>query len=85
MNLKLILSSLTVTNFVDDNTRIQIVVNKGKSYKTTDKIFDCYIPVKQAKEFFGELNVTVNQIRKNEESGSPVFWFLLAYEEKDND
>lgn len=84
MKLNDVLDSLKKLKFITDNTKIEIVLNKGRSIKVDDKIFECYIPVPQAKHFFGELNVTLNQIRKFGEFDAPTFWFLLAYEENNN-
>lgn len=81
MKLNDVLNSLREMKYVTDNTKIQVVLNKEKSIKTDDKVFECYIPVKQAEHFFGELDVSLNQIRKIGECEIPTFWFLLAYYE----
>lgn len=75
-----VLNSLKEMKFVTDNTKIALVVNKGRSLKKDDQIFECHISVLHAGHFFGDLNVTLNQIRKIDEY-NVMFWFLLAYEE----
>lgn len=85
MKLNTVLNYLEKMNFIDDDTKIQIVINRGKSIMINDKLFDCYIPVQQARHFFGELDVSLNQIRKLDDSMPCVFWFLLAYEERSQD
>ena len=76
-----IINKLRETKFVDDRTIIRIVVSKGKSIKKDDEIFECDIPVKQAEYFFGDLCVTLNQIRGIGEMRTARFWFLLACDE----
>ncbi len=83
MKLKDALNSLEEMKFVDDKTEIHIIVGKGKSFKKDDQIFETYLPVKQAKHFFGELDITLNQIRPKGELRTPIFWFLLGYEENE--
>lgn len=82
MKLNTVINSLKELKFINDNTKIHIVLNKGRSIATNDRIFECDIPVKQASHFFGELDVSLNQIRNIGESESHTFWFLLVYEEK---
>lgn len=82
MKLNKVINSLKELKFINDNTKIQVVLNKGKSIRTDDRIFECHIPAKEAIHFFGELDVTLNQIRTVGEATIPTFWFLLAHEEK---
>ena len=82
MKLNNITNSLKEMKFIDEHTKIQIVLTKGKSINKNDQIFECNIPVKQAEQFFGELDVVLNQIRKVGEYETPTFWFLLAYYEE---
>ena len=74
------LECLKKLDFIKDNTDINVCLNRGKSIKTNDRVFEVELPVKQADEFFGHFEVTLNQVR-NTDSGIPRFWFLLAYEE----
>lgn len=83
-NLNEMLNSLTEMKYVGKETFIQIVVNKGKSLDNKDQIFEAYIPVKSARKYFGQLQVSLNRI-KNKSFGDakiPCFWFLLAEEEE---
>lgn len=79
MKLNEVLDSLNSAKFFHASSHIQIVVTQGKSLKKDDQIFDCYLPVSEARHFFGELDVVVNKLEKHGEYNIPVFWFLLAY------
>ena len=81
MKLNTILNSLREMNYIDDRTKIQIVLTKGRSLNKNEQIFECHIPIKHADRFFGELEVVLNQIRKCGEFDIPTFWFLLSDEE----
>ena len=78
-----VINKLREIKFIEDNTIIRVVVNKGKSINKDDKIFECDIPVKQAEYFFGNLQVTLNQIRRIGEMKTARFWFLLEWNENE--
>ena len=82
MKLDSVLDSLDVMGFFRNRWLIQIVVTKGKNLKKDDQIFECLIPVREAKHFFGGLDVIVSRMENVGEYNIPTFWFLLAYEEK---
>lgn len=83
MKLNEVLDSLHAAKFFHDRTHIQIVVTKGKSLKKDDQIFDCYLPVDEARYFFGGLEVIVNKLETRGEYHIPTFWFLLACKENE--
>lgn len=82
MKLNSVLDSLDAMGFFRNRWLIQIVVTKGKSLKKDDQIFECLIPIHEAKHFFGELDVVVNRMENVGEYSIPTFWFLLAYEKE---
>lgn len=75
------IDALIELKFVEENTKVYIVVTKRNSVKIDETLFECNIPAKEAKRFFGELEITLNQIRKIGEAGIPEFWFSLACDE----
>lgn len=88
MKLNNVLSQLKTLNFIDEDSKIVICVCNGKSYKKDDQLFTCDMEVSEAKHFFGDLEVILNQIRPY---GNDInymysrFWFLLKYDKPDVD
>lgn len=82
MKLITVIESLEEMGFFRNNSKIKIVVNKGKSLHNTDQLFECIIPFNEAKRFFGELDVIINRLENVGEYKIPTFWFLLAYDEQ---
>lgn len=74
-----IIDTLREINFVKDTTKILVAVTKRKTKDTTEILFKCMLPVKEAERFFGELNVTLNTIVNEDER--PMTYFLLNEEE----
>ena len=83
MNMRLVraLNVLMEMKFVAQDTEIHIAVNKGKSIKKKDTLFECDIMVREAKQIFGKLGISLNQIRTLRGTEIPEFWFMLEYEE----
>ena len=81
MRLAKALNMLMKMKFVTEDTQIHIVVNKGKSIKKDDTLFEHNIMVKEAKQIFGKLGVSLNQIRTIKGTEISEFWFMLEYEE----
>jgi len=86
MKLKSSLEFLEKLNFIDDSTPIGVVVNKGNSMRKGDELFHMDIHVKEAKQFFGDLEILINRIANSPTSlgyNLPRFEFLLACEADD--
>lgn len=82
MKLNDVLSHLEATKFINKDTEIVICVNNGKSCKKDDQLFTCDMMVSEAKHFFGELEVILNQTRaygNDTDYMHSKFWFLLEY------
>lgn len=75
------LNMLMKMKFVTEDTQIHLVVNKGKSIKKEDTLFERDIMVKEAKQIFGKLGVSLNQVRTIKGTEISEFWFMLEYEE----
>ena len=63
MKLNDVLSHLEALNFIDEDNKVVICVCNGKSYKKDDQLFTCDMMVSEARHFFGELEVILNQTR----------------------
>ena len=88
MKLNDVLSHLEALNFIDEDDKVVICVCNGKSYKKDDQLFTCDMMVSEARHFFGELDVILNQTRTY---GNDIdymysrFWFLLKYDKPNVD
>lgn len=82
MKLNEVINSLDTMGLFLNRSLIQIVVTKGQSLKKEDQIFGCLVPYREAKHFFGELDVVCNKLVNVGEYNIPTFYFLLAYEQK---
>jgi NhaP-type Na+/H+ and K+/H+ antiporter len=88
MKLNDVLSHLEALNFIDENDKVVICVCNGKSCKKDDQLFTCDMMVSEAKHFFGELEVILNQTRAygdNIDYMYSRFWFLLKYDKPNVD
>lgn len=85
MKLKTSLEYLEKLNFIDDSTTIMVVVNKGNSIRKADELFHTTIHVKEAKQFFGDLEILINRIFNDPTESYHIsrFEFLLACEADD--
>jgi len=85
MKLKTSLEFLEKLNFIDDSTTIAVVVNKGNRLRKADELFCVNIRVKEAKQFFGDLEILINRIANDPTASYHIsrFEFLLAYEADD--
>ena len=82
MKLKTVIESLEEMGFFRNNSTVQIVVNKGRSLNKECQLFECLLSFREAKHFFGELDVIVNKLDSIGEYKIPTFRFLLAYTEQ---
>ena len=82
MNLNTALNYLVEMKLVHDTQCVSVVMNKGRSLNSADKLFDCKMNVVQAKRFFGKFDVILSKVITEGEYHTPVFMFILSDEEK---
>lgn len=85
MILTSVIDSLMELKLLDEYQKIQITVSEGYSparkFEKEDELFKCYLPAREAKRFFGGLEVITNklvkQATKDEMIEELTFQFLL--------